>query len=138
MNSQSGDWESPDERRMTLSTLVTIRAWADARDLSVRQAQVYRKADRLPGAVETPKGWLVPFDVEPLPATSRDVVPVAASAYSHDVATTSPLGALGTLEDAAQLLGTTVGGVRRMAADGLLMVGRYGPRGALRVYVAPR
>ena len=72
-----------------MSTLVTIRAWATARELSVRQAQVYRSAGRLPGAVETPKGWLVPADVEPVPATSRDVVgegdlALAATLAMHD------------------------------------------------------
>ena len=123
-----------------MNTLVTTKAWAEARGLTPRQAQVYRAQGRLPGAVERPgKGWLVPSDAEPLPAMSRDVAPAIVPAHSHDVAATSSLlGVLGTLEDAAQLLGTTVGGVRRMAADGLLTVGRYGPRGALRVYVAPR
>jgi hypothetical protein len=133
-----------------VSTLVPLSAWATAQNLSVRQAQVYRKAGRLPGAVETAKGWLVPFDTTPLPptshgvaprahpATSHDVAPGAHPAISHDVAATSrALGMLGTLEDAAHVLGTTVGGVRRMAADGLLVVGRYGPYGALRVYVPP-
>ena len=122
-----------------MSTLVPLRAWAEARGISVRQAQVYRNADRLPGAVETPKGWLVPFDVEPVAATSRDVVPVAAPAQSHDVApgVAIPPG-LWPLAWCAELLSTSVGGIRRMGRDGLLAVGPYGTNRALRVYVAPR
>jgi hypothetical protein len=123
-----------------VSTLVPLSSWAAARDLSVRQAQVYRKADRLPGAVETPKGWLVPFDVEPLPATSRDVVPVAHPAISHDVAPVAQLAlpVLLTLDDAAQLMGTDRAAVRRMAKAGLLDLGPYGPLQSLRVCVPPR
>jgi hypothetical protein len=120
--------------------MLTVKAYAATANLSPRQVQRYLAEQRLPGAAKVSGAWLIPSDARPVEATSYDVVPATSPAGpSYDVAaTSSPLGALGTLEDAAQLLGTTVGGVRRMAADGLLVVGRYGPRGALRVYVAPR
>ena len=123
-----------------MSTLIPVAQWAAARGLSPRQGQVYRSAGRLPGAVETPKGWLVPADVEPLPAMSRDVVPVAPPATSPDVAPTSralPEG-LWPLELVADWWDTSVGGVKRMGEAGRLDVGPYGRNRALRVYVAPR
>jgi hypothetical protein len=121
-----------------MSTMQSSTAYAAALGLSLRQVQRYLAEQRLPGATKVAGAWLIPSDARPVEATSYDVVPVSQPGASYDVAaTSSPLGALGTLEDAAELLGTTVGGVRRMAADGLLTVGRYGPRGALRVYVAP-
>ena len=120
-----------------MSALLTTTAYAAARGKSLRTVQRYLERGQLAGAQLVEGQWLIPADA--VPATSYDVVPVAAPVTSYDVApASSPLGALGTLEDAAQLLGTSVGGVRRMARDGLLVVGRYGPRGALRVYVAPR
>jgi hypothetical protein len=119
--------------------MLSVKAYAAASGLSPRQVQRYLAEQRLPGASKVAGAWLIPSDARPVEATSYDVVPVSHPVASYDVAaTSSPLGALGTLEDAAQLLGTSVGGVRRMAADGLLVVGRYGPRGSLRVYVAPR
>jgi hypothetical protein len=119
--------------------MLTAKAYASAADLSLRQVQRYLAEQRLPGAAKVAGAWLIPSDARPVEATSYDVVPVSQPGASYDVvATSSPLGALGTLEEAAELLGTSVGGVRRMAADGLLTVGRYGPRGSLRVYVPPR
>lgn len=126
---------------------LTVKAYAHASGLSLRQVQRYLAENRLPGAVKASDGWRIPSGTVPLPhasvATSGDVAPTSRpNLTAVDVATpsydVSPLGALGTLQEAADVLGTTTGGVRRMAADGLLVVGRYGPRGSLRVYVAPR
>lgn len=118
-----------------MSALLTTTAYAAALGKSLRTVQRYLERGQLAGAQLVEGQWLIPADAVP----STDVVVVSQRATSYDVApASSPLGALGTLEDAAELLGTSVGGVRRMAADGLLVVGRYGPRGALRVYVAPR
>jgi hypothetical protein len=131
---------------MTMSdaTLVTLRAWASARGLTPRQAQVYRSQGRFPGAVETSTGWLVPSDAEPLPPTSRDIVATsqpAAGAISGDVGPMSrevPPG-LWRLRDVAGYLETTTTGVRRLVADGHLgVIGPYGPDRSDRLYVAPR
>jgi hypothetical protein len=123
-----------------MNAMLSVKSYAEAAGLSPRQVQRYLAEGRLAGATKVAGSWSIPSDARPTEAASYDVVPVTPLAgASYDVAaTSSPLGALGTLEDAAELLGTTVGGVRRMAADGLLVVGRYGPRGSLRVYVAPR
>ncbi|MDR2722949.1 MAG: hypothetical protein LBB54_04400 [Cellulomonadaceae bacterium] len=47
------------------------------------------------------------------------------------------IGGLLPLEVTAALLGTTVGGVRRMGAAGLFTVGKFGPHGAWRVFIPP-
>jgi hypothetical protein len=98
----------------------------------------------VPGAVQGPTGaWdIPPHAPRPVLTPRRDIVP------RHDVAAvatvpapaSSPLGVLGTLEHAAQLLGTSVAQVRHMAADPAtpFVVRPWGPHGALRVYVAPR
>jgi hypothetical protein len=121
-----------------MSTLIPVAAWAAARNLSARQGQVYRSAGRLPGAVETPKGWLVPSDVEPLPAMSRDVVPVSQPATSPDVVPMSralPAG-LWPLDVVARYWDTSVPRIELMGERGLLVIGPFGPLGGLRVYVA--
>jgi hypothetical protein len=118
-----------------MSTLVTTKAWAQARGLTPRQAQVYRAQGRLPGAVERPgKGWLVPSDAEPLPATSRDVAPASAPAYSRDVAATSPV--LGgrfwwTLEEVVELFEPLVSryALEQMLREGEIRGYKRGPRG---------
>lgn len=118
-----------------MSTLITLRAWAEARGRTVRQAQVYRSQGRFPGAVERPgKGWLVPSDAEPLPATSRDIAPVAAPAQSHDIAATSPVGGrvFWTFDE---VLGLFAPHVTRYALEQMLRAGelagyRRGPNGA--------
>jgi hypothetical protein len=113
--------------------LIPLRAWSTARGVTPRQGQVYRSQGRLPGAVDTGNGWLVPADVEPLPvgATSRDVAPVAPAAISADIAAMPhvlPAG-LWELPDVARFYGTTVGRVRVMGAHprSPFIVGRYGP-----------
>lgn len=118
------------------AVLLPVADFATRAGLSVRQVQRYLADGRLPGATKVGGKWLIPADAQPVEATSYDVVPAyPRDLVSYDVAPTSPLGVLLALEDAAAALGTTVGGVRRMAADGHLVVGRYGPRGSLRVLV---
>jgi hypothetical protein len=118
-----------------VSTLVTLKAWAEARGRTVRQAQVYRSQGRFPGAVERPgKGWLVPSDAEPLPATSRDVAPAIAPANSHDVAATSPLGGrfFWTLDEVAGLFAPHVTryALEQMLREGELVGYKRGAGGA--------
>ena len=98
-----------------MSALLTTTAYAAALGKSLRTVQRYLERGQLAGAQLVEGQWLIPADA--VPTTSSDVVAVSRRATSYDVApaTSSPLGALGTLEDAAALLGTSVGGARRMA-----------------------
>lgn len=118
--------------------------YARSRGLSLRQVQRYLADGRLPGALKHGGAWMIPATSAP---TSHDVVAVAAPtsydgagvvATSYDLSPPVP-GRLGvdllTLEEVADGLRTSVGAVRRMAADGLLEVRPYGPRGAHRVLV---
>jgi len=114
---------------------------------------------RLPEARQDPTDgvWYIPADAKPLPAKgiaererarernleagnvvmlgTPPTLPVVREAAVETVPT-RPGGVLplATLEEVAEALGTTVGGVRRLGKDGHLNVGPYGPRGALRVY----
>jgi hypothetical protein len=111
--------------------------YARARGLSLRQVQRYLADRRLPGAFKHGGAWMIPATSEP---TSHDVVAVAASTNSAEVLPVifdpgPTLGRLVELDAAAAELGTTVGGVRRLGAAGLLTVGRFGPRGSLRVWI---
>lgn len=126
--------------------MLTAADYARAQGKSLRTIQRWLRDGLLAGADQSSGQWLIPADATPTtPATSYDVSRVAPTAgagvmlpTSYDVAPVAPLGMLGTLEEAAAALGTTVGGVRRLGRDGHLVVGRYGPRGALRVFVPPR
>jgi hypothetical protein len=119
---------------------VSLTDWRESVGASERQVRRWLAAGQIPGAALVGGVWWIPADApRPLPmrpdrSPGTIVRPAPATAVAH----TAPLGHLGSLDDAAAVLGTTVGGVRRMAADGLLTVGRYGPRGALRVYLPPR
>lgn len=117
--------------------LLTTAAYAEHLGKSVRTVQRLVRDGRLP-VVEHDGVVLIPADATPARLTPGDVVTTSATS---PVSSTSPaLGALGTLEDAARILGTTPGAVRRMAddPDTPFVVRPWGPRGALRVYVAPR
>lgn len=130
---------------MTPVTLLPLEAFASHVGISVRQVKRYLAEDRLPGAAKVDGRWLIPTDARPVTVTSRDVTPVTrrdvsrdVTAMSWDVPVTSPLGTLYPLKDAAELLGTTVGGVRRLGRAGHLVVGPYGSDGGLRVFVPAR
>jgi hypothetical protein len=116
--------------------LVTVAAYAAAHGKSERQVQRYVRDGRIPGAVMVDGVRLIPADATPTSST----LTTSTTSPTSEVSPTSTLGSLGTLEQAAAILGTSVGGVRRLAADPAspFVVGRFGPRGALRVYVAPR
>lgn len=141
--------------------LLTVSEYAARHNLGHRTVQRYISGGQLPTASKDHKGkWRIPADAmpteppaaHPAPAPPGAVPAVTSAAplrtTSHDVRQTyaaptrdreqpAVLGMLGTLEEAAQALGTTVGGVRRLASDGHLIVGRYGPHGSLRVFVPP-
>lgn len=104
---------------------------------------------RVPGAVRSETGrkeWWIPADavIAPEPVNGGVLVRQAPTGVAvtgvRRTSGGSRLGDLLTLEEAAAELGTDRAGVRRMATDGLLQVGRYGPMPgrALRVYVPPQ
>jgi hypothetical protein len=122
--------------------LLPLADYAEAMGKSLRTVQRWLADGELPDAQQDEDGrWWVPAGTRRR-TSSRDVVGAAAGPARELAAAPassgSPLGMLGTLEDAAAALGTTTGGVRRMARDGHLVVGPYGPNGALRVYLPPR
>jgi hypothetical protein len=119
------------------STLVTVAAYATARRLSERQVQRYVRDGRIPGVVEVDGVRLIPADAAPTPVRAELVPATSPTSPSSPPAM---LGELGTLEDAAALLGTSPHMVRVMADDPItpFVVRPWGPAGALRVYVVPR
>lgn len=131
----------------TDTTYVSVDDYATYVGKTPRTIWRWLEAQRIPGAFKDDSGrWYIPQAPPPDPAPKAPVrrVPDMPDTPSTDVTVTTsaavqvgPLGMLGTLEEAAAALGTTVGGVRRMADDGLLTVGRYGPHGGLRVYARP-
>lgn len=129
-----------------MSTMLTKAQYAEQIGASKRTVERWIEVgvlavDVVDGTTMVPAGTPRPSKEALAAATSRDVAvvapttaevaPVAAPAFA-------PLGLLVPLEDYARVLGTSVGGVRRLGRDGRLDVGRYGPRGALRVWVSPR
>lgn len=104
-----------------------------------RTVQRYLPLGRIEGAWQDDGGrWHVPADARVLPAGGTVAVrraTVDAAPPAPDVRPASPFGMLVPLEDAAAALGTTVGGVRRLADGGHLVLGPFGPHGSLRVWV---
>jgi hypothetical protein len=123
--------------------MLTTSAYAELIGKSLRTVQRYVEPGShtvVPGAQMIDGQWWFPSDARPVKAASYDVVPVASpDRTSYDVAAgvAIPPG-LWPLQQCAELLDTTVGGIRRLGDAGLLNVGPYGRDGALRVYVAPR
>ena len=123
--------------------LLTRPEYGERYGYGERTMQRYLAEGRLPGAVKNEKGaWLIPADAQVSePSGSQDVVRQASTGVAPPtpgVRLAAPLGLLLPLEDVAAALGTSVGGVRRLADAGHLIVGRFGPRGALRVFLPPR
>lgn len=123
-----------------VQTDLGVSQYAKARGKSERQVRRWLADDALPGAYKDRDGqWRIPAGAmerrAPDGALNRGAPQTALAA---PVPAPQPLAALGhlvPLDAAAAALGTTVGGVRRMADDGLLAVGPWGPRGALRVHL---
>jgi hypothetical protein len=123
-----------------VSTLITVAAYAVAAGRTERTVQRWVKAGRLAGVVTVDGVNLIPADAVP---TSTDVaVTSPTSAPLEPAPTPSPLGELGTLTQAARILGTTRAGVIALAErpETPFIVGPFGPGNppALRVYVVPR
>lgn len=125
---------------------MTTAEFAAARGVDVRTVKRWLAANEIIGAVKSTDGtWQIPADAarRMKPAPERAAVETTAARPGQAVTTggnvpVSPVGMLATLEDAAAVLGTTVGGIHRMGEDGLLHVGKWGPRGSWRVWVAPK
>jgi hypothetical protein len=126
-----------------MSAMLTMPAYAAHIGKSLRTVQRYVEPGAgtvVPGAEMIDGQWWFPSDARPVKATSYDVVsvpPPVATSYDVAAGVAIPPG-LWPLKDCAELLNTTVGGIRRLGRAGLLAVGPFGPDGALRVYVAPR
>jgi hypothetical protein len=125
-----------------VQTDLGVSQYAKARGKSERQVRRWLADDALPGAYKDREGqWRIPATaLERRDGDSGALVPRGApqTALTAPVTAPDPLDALGhlvALDVAAQRLGTTVGGVRRMADDGLVQVGPWGPRGSLRVHL---
>jgi hypothetical protein len=108
-----------------------------------RTMQRYLADGRIPGAVKDERGqWLIPAGAPVSAASASTSVVRQAAALEGpnppDVRLAYPLGMLVPLDEAAAALGTSVGGLRRLAAAGHLELGPWGPNGALRVWVPGR
>jgi hypothetical protein len=121
--------------------LVTVAAYAVAAGRTERTVQRWVKAGRIPG-VMVDGVRLIPADAIP---SSADVAVTSATSDVSPVSpasTPSPLGELGTLTQAARILGTSRAGVIALAErpETPFIVGPFGPGNppALRVYVVPR
>jgi hypothetical protein len=104
---------------------------------SERVVERYLAGGRIPGAIKDERGkWIMPADAQP---TSSDVVPLNPPSGPSPIGVLDQLAAPGprlyTLEEYAEKLGTSVGGVRRLGDAGLITVGPFGFNGALRVFV---
>jgi hypothetical protein len=115
---------------------LSVGAYAKTIGKSLRQVQRWLAAGELPDAVQDGEGrwWIPPH--------ARRVVGAVERAGTGAVELARPddgpqLGQLVPLDVAAARLDTTVGGVRRMADDGIVRIGPYGPNGALRVFLPP-
>jgi hypothetical protein len=122
-----------------MTTMVTVAAYAAAHGKSTRQVQRYVKDGRLPGVVELDGVVHIPADARP---TRTTVVATSPTSPTSPPPEPSPLGQLGTLTQAARILGTTRAGVIALAErpESPFIVGPFGPGNppALRVYVVPR
>ena len=135
---------TPDVRQAYAhEVMLNRKQYGELYAIADRTMQRYLAEGRIEGAVKDERGnWSIPSTarVSPAPA-STSVVRQAASdvgPLTPDVRLAYPLGALLTLDEAAELLGTNVYGVRRLADAGHLVLGPFGPYGRLRVFVAPR
>lgn len=128
----------------TLNQMVPLEQYALMVGKSSRTIYRHIEAGMIPGAYNDGTGWFVPVDELTTTAPPRVKLPKRDNDNGNVVDIVRPsstvdlIGRLVELETYAAELGTTVGGVRRMAAAGLVTVGRFGPRGALRVFIPPR
>jgi hypothetical protein len=119
--------------------MLTVNDYAERAALSPRQVQRYLADGRLPGARKIRGKWLVPATSRPssydVVATSSESAELLPAVFEAEPARPRLGFELLTLDEAAAELGTTTGGVRRLAAVGRLRIGRFGPCGSLRVLV---
>ena len=119
--------------------MLTVKAYAAAAGKSERTVQRWVKARRLPGVVELDGVVMIPADAVP---SSTDVAVTSPTSPTSLEPVGSPLGELGTLTQAARILGTSRAGVIALAErpETPFIVGPFGPGNppALRVYVVPR
>lgn len=122
----------------------STKEFAESQGVDVRTVKRWLEKDKIVGAEQDERGrWRIPADAAIRIGTGTGtrgvdalVSPIAAPP-AVPTSVSGPLGTLGTLEQAAAVLGTSVGGIRRMADAGLLIVGPFGRNGALRVFVPP-
>ena len=127
--------------------MLTVKGFAERRGVDERSVQRWLKAGRLVGAVHLDTGWLIPDQPRPgrkapaEPAAYQDTAEQGALVVRAPAQLAKPPGSLAealaiataflTLEEAAQLLGIPVSGIRRNAER--FEVERVGPRGAAMV-----
>lgn len=127
-----------------MQQLVPLEQYASMVGKSSRT--IYRQIEQgaHPDAVRDGRnGWLLPVDELtatqppraklPKPNGNGNVVDIVRPATAVDL-----VGQLVELDVYAAELGTTVGGVKRMGAAGIIVVGKFGPRGSWRVFIPPR
>lgn len=119
---------------------VSKTEWATMQHVDVRTVTRWLAAGEVPGAAKLGTQWSIPAGAQrieriqpaPPPATELDTI-----GHVPDMSGTMPaLNRMLTLEEAADQLGTTIGGVRRLGDAGHLTIGRFGPNGSLRVFLA--
>lgn len=129
-------------------TMLTLADYAEqVAGKSHRTVQRWLEKDELPGATQDDDGrWWVPATAKRQRVPSYDVVAASSRTTTYDVAApvAPDLGHGGPLEEFADAIGFSRGGVRRLYRDmqahpGLpFYVGRYGSTTALKVYAPPR
>lgn len=127
---------------MSGEALVSLADYAEGVGKSLRTVQRWLADGQLPDARQDGEGrWWLPAaaerDMARRRTTSLAVVPGGELVLDAQPPPAAPMGRLVSLEVAADELGTTAGGVRRMCRDGLYRLGPYGPHGALRVWLPP-
>jgi hypothetical protein len=139
--------------QVVMGAMLSPAKYAARHGRPFRQVQDLVRGGYIRGAVQGSNGyWRIPADAPVLDApqegwqggsvvtaAARDRGPladVARPAAPVHGAGALP-GVLVPLDVIAAAIGTTVGGVRRLADAGHLVVGPFGPHGALRVYLGP-
>jgi hypothetical protein len=125
---------------------MTTAEFARHHEVDIRTVKRWLQAGRIPRANQDERGrWSIPAnaavniagtggqggDVSPATSTTQAV------AAALPAGAISPVGALVPLEIVAEILDTSVGGVKRLGEAGHLIVGKFGRRSSWRVYIPP-